>query len=89
MLLIDWSNKCHWSLWKWFWIVQRRHLTCTKTTIDFLYKDDIYLVQRLHLTFTKMTFDLYKDGILSEALPCDWLSKPLKCLGIEILCTLK
>ena len=28
-LLIDWRNKCHWTLWKnKVWLIQRRHLPC-------------------------------------------------------------
>ena len=29
MLLIDWKNKCRWTLWKnKVWLIQRRHLPC-------------------------------------------------------------
>ena len=41
LLLIDWRNKCRWTLWKnKVWLIQRRHLPCKKTKFA-LYKDDI------------------------------------------------
>ena len=63
VLLIDWRNKCCWTLFKKKGNIrheQRQHLFCTKNTFV-LYKDDIYIVQRRHLHWTKTTFNLYKS----------------------------
>ena len=36
MLLIDWRNKCRWTLWKnKVWLIQRWHLPCKKTKFAF------------------------------------------------------
>ena len=72
MLLIDWRNKCCWTLWNHkVWLIQRRHLLCKKTNIA-LYKDNICLSDITTLTYVLMDNFLSLFSIRINFILCIW-----------------
>ena len=66
MLLIDWRNKCRWTLWKnKVWLIQRRHLPCfVVLTLTYVLMDKFlslffFFISRVCKIFDKSLQSLY------------------------------
>ena len=64
MWLIDWRNKCRWTLWKdKVWLIQRRHLHCFNLNLR-SYEQLFVLVFSLSLICLFLSFFLYLFPLL-------------------------